>query len=190
MSCSGRGRASHGASPLNSVFYGHAFVMNMNASRYVLWPLVGLLGFAAVRCSKRVEPETAAGFNLENLSRLSLGESRGAVLEKMGQPLQVPKALRANVERLLPGTEVLWYARPGADWIVGDYRQNGRGMACSILLEGGKVSGVHVQNAETARSCTCRAEECPTAWANACFIPPGTVHGGAVEQRDAADETR
>ena len=129
---------------------------------------------ALLVCScQDVKPREAGGFRAEQLAKVSLGMSRGDIRAIMGPPLQEHQAAQAGE------TSALWYAEPGALWIMGEYKTNVRGFECVMWLRDGNLTDARVFNAATGTVCHCNEESCSLDWADACFIRNGAKDEGA-----------
>jgi hypothetical protein len=125
--------------------------------------IAGLAWLVVAHACQNIEPERTAGMRFENVSRLKLGLDRSTVVMIMGEPL--PRL--GSIDH--PGREMLTYARPGARWILGEYRSNVRGYECLVGLEEGKVVSARVLNAASGAMCYCSSAQCAADWAAKCF---------------------
>ena len=109
-----------------------------------------------------VEPQQAPGFRIENLARVSIGQTKSEVLQIMGSPLL------EDAPRRQQDGENLRYARPGARWSLGEYRTAVRGVECRISIQKNRV--VAIMYADPVRAaCFCNTAPCPVAWLDKCL---------------------
>ena len=141
--------------------------------RAFLWPALLVVPLLASGCQD-VQPTHAKGLDLHRLSSVSLGMSHADLVALMGQPLEEAKAPEPA------GQSAVWYARPGARWILGEYRTNVRGYEVVFWLRDGHLVAGRVVGAPNGPLCECRADACNPDWATPCVA---TLDGGLDTSR-------
>ncbi len=134
---------------------------------FVLLPVLGL----AVACMEQ-PPRTAPGFEQEKLNRIRVAMGIDEVREILGSPLELPGKESANPP------SALWYAEPGATWVLGEYRYNVHGFECILWFREGRLQGARVVNMNGYETCECYAQKCDAEWATPCLQTQRSGHAG------------